>query len=261
LISRTFGNMHTFSLGYTKKLQRPFQVYLNPTVNYLDSLNIEYGNPNLQPVIMHNYLFSYTYQYSRVTLAASAFINHSLHNIEYVRMIRPGGGSAATWVNISSNTQYGTTFNLSYQGSHLTASLNNTLRSVHFNTDGTLPAKDGLQFSSAGYFSWKFNDGYTLGSFANFNTRNLSLQGYSTSSVWYYITLGKNFANDRLSLAARIENLFAHYQYTTEEIMTPTFSQQIRTRNMNRFFKLSIAWKIGKKELKLPVAPIQGNEN
>jgi hypothetical protein len=114
LISKTFG-AHTFTAGYTRRLQRPYIVYLNPLVTYQDSLNIERGNPLLKPVIIHNYSVAYTSVKNKWFINASVFLNRSVDNIEYVKTIKPGGGSESGWQNISNNSVYGAIFNLSYQ--------------------------------------------------------------------------------------------------------------------------------------------------
>lgn len=272
LISKTFLQAHTLSASYARRIQRPYMVYLNPVVsNYIDSLNIEYGNPELKPVILHHFLLTHAYTKRRITLNSSVFINHSTDNIEYVRTLRPGGVTESTWLNISSNTAYGASLNFSYQGKRFSLRLNNTLQSVHFNTDNTLPdtdntlsnnallsmnnallSKRGLIFSNGGYFSYKLNKGYILTSYTSFNTNAISLQGYSTGVQWYNIILSKNFLEGRLSTAIRIDNAFTRYQYITERTRTPSFSQETQTRNIYRFFRVSVSYKWGKKEVKTP---------
>ncbi|MEI9944347.1 MAG: TonB-dependent receptor [Chitinophagaceae bacterium] len=113
LVSRTFINSLTLPHGYAKRNQRPYTVYLNPVVNYIDSLNIEYGNPTLSPVINHNYTLTYSYQKRKALLDGSVFVSRSADNIEYVRTIKPSGVTESSWFNISNYTVYGATFNFS----------------------------------------------------------------------------------------------------------------------------------------------------
>lgn len=260
LISRSFSQAGVLSASYARRIQRPYMVYLNPVVsNYMDSLNIEYGNPDLKPVILHHFLLTHTYTRRRSTLSSSVFINHSAGNIEYVRMLRPGGTTESTWLNISSHAAYGASLNFSFQGKRFSFRINNTLQSVHFNAGNTLlmmnnglPSQRGLIFSNGGYFSCKLNKGYTLTSYTSFNTRSVSLQGYSTGVQWYNIILSKNFLENKLNTAIRIDNAFTRYQYITERTHTPSFTQEAQTRNIYRFFRVSISYKWGKKEVRLP---------
>ncbi len=282
LISRSLFQTQTLSASYARRIQRPYMVYLSPVVsNYIDSLNIEYGNPELKTVTLHHFLLTHTYTKRRITLNSSVFINHSTDNIEYVRTLRPGGVTESTWLNISSNTAYGASLNFSYQGKRISFRLNNTLQSVHFNTGNsllpdtsntfpstnstllsandaflskgnTLPSKRGLIFSNGGYFSYKLNKGYTLTSYTSFNTNAISLQGYSSGVQWYNIILSKNFPDGRLNTAIRIDNAFTRYQYIAERTRTSSFSQETQTRNIYRFFRVSISYRWGKKEVKTP---------
>lgn len=261
LISRTFKKSHTLSASYAKRIQRPYVVYLSPIVNYMDSLNIEYGNSTLKPIIIHDFLVTHSFTKNRIMLNSSVFINRSVDNIEYVRTVKSNGMTEATWFNISSNTVYGTSFAFSYQGKRFSFRLNNTLQSVFFNTDGTFPEKRGIVYSHGGYFSYKFNKGYTLTSYTNFNTRSISLQGSATGVQWYNILLSKSFMEDKWSIAARIDNIFTPYQYIAEKISTATFYQQMQTRNVYRFFRLNISYKLGKKEIRTPPQRIISNES
>jgi hypothetical protein len=251
LINRSF-NAFTLSLGYSQRIQRPYNVYLNPVINYVDSLNIEYGNPDLKPIIIHNYLATFFYQKGKVTVDGSVFLNRSANNIEYVRKLRPDGITESSWYNISSNTAYGGTINLGWQGKHFSFRLNNTFRSIFFNTDGTLPEKKGFIFLNSGYFSYKFNSGYTLTSYTTLNSRNITLQGSSTGQYWYNLILSRTYRDGKIFAAIRFDNFFNHYQYINEEISTDLFYQKTRTRNIYRFFRFSFTYKIGKKEIRLP---------
>jgi hypothetical protein len=251
LINRSFKSF-TVSLGYSQRILRPYNVYLNPVINYIDSLNIEYGNPDLKPVIIHNYLATYLYQKGKITLDGSAFVNRSANNIEYVRKLRPDGITESSWFNISSNTIYGGTINFGWQGKHFSFRLNNTFRSVFFNTDGSLPEKKGIIFLNSGYFSYKFNSGYTLTSYTTLNSRNITLQGSSTGQYWYNLILSKTYRDGKIFAAIRFDNFFNHYQYINEETSTDSFYQKSRTRNIYRFFRFSFTYKIGKKEIRVP---------
>ena len=58
-ISKTMDKGQSLKFSYTQRLSRPSIYYLNPYVNDVDPLNINYGNPNLDAEISHTFDLSY----------------------------------------------------------------------------------------------------------------------------------------------------------------------------------------------------------
>ncbi|MGV3684634.1 MAG: outer membrane beta-barrel protein [Daejeonella sp.] len=57
---------HNFSLGYSRRIDRPAYQDLNPFVYMLDELNFWQGNPFLQPQLSHRASFTYAYKSSTI---------------------------------------------------------------------------------------------------------------------------------------------------------------------------------------------------
>jgi hypothetical protein len=64
--------------------------------------------------------------------------------------------------------------------------------------------------------------------------------------------VNKEFLNGKLNLSARFDNLFEPYRYVTEVTDAETFKQHTESRYINRFFRLALRWKWGKKEIARP---------
>ncbi|HEY4336258.1 MAG TPA: TonB-dependent receptor, partial [Puia sp.] len=100
---------HTLSAGYSRKLIRPYIDNLNPVVNYLDSLNITYGNPALRPAYSDNYELNYNYRKSAWLLTTTLFLRRTSQSIENIRLLQSGGVVASTYANIAKNSILGLT--------------------------------------------------------------------------------------------------------------------------------------------------------
>ncbi len=62
-ISYETGN-HQYRLSYSRRIQRPGYLSLNPYYQYLDAYSIETGNPELKPQFYHSFELNYIYKNS-----------------------------------------------------------------------------------------------------------------------------------------------------------------------------------------------------
>jgi outer membrane receptor protein involved in Fe transport len=107
----------TIKLSYTQRLSRPGIWYLNPYVNDIDSMNINYGNPSLKAEISHSFELGYSYFTPKLNFTAtssSSFVNNS---IESFSKVLPNGAFVTTYENIGKNQRYGLNTYISYRPS------------------------------------------------------------------------------------------------------------------------------------------------
>lgn len=57
-INRELGEQQ-FKLGYSRRIRRPRYMDLNPYFNFVDTYNVQIGNPNLQPQFSNNFDFTW----------------------------------------------------------------------------------------------------------------------------------------------------------------------------------------------------------
>ncbi|HTE09690.1 MAG TPA: TonB-dependent receptor [Chitinophagaceae bacterium] len=252
IISKVIAPNHNISIGYARKLLRPYINYLNPVVNYIDSLNLEYGNPNLKPAITNSYDLSYTFQKSSWLLNVAMFYNQTGNSIEQVRIEQPNGIVANTYANVADYDVLGASINASLRLKRFTFAMTNTTRHLEFNSQNSYPYRDGFIISQSLDVSFKPSISFTVRAYANLNSRSINLQGFTTGVQSYTLSVNKELLNGKLNLSARCDNLFAPYRYVTEIVDTETFGQHLESRYINRFFRLAVRWKLGKKEVKRP---------
>lgn len=77
-INKEIANQQ-LKLGYSKRIRRPMYMELNPYFNFVDTYNIQIGNPNLQPQYSHNFDFNWV---PNDLVSLSIFSNFS-NNVMY----------------------------------------------------------------------------------------------------------------------------------------------------------------------------------
>jgi outer membrane receptor protein involved in Fe transport len=251
-VSKKITEGQNISAGYSRKLLRPYINYLNPVVNYIDSLNLEYGNPNLKPAITNSYDLSYTFQRSPWLLNVALFYNQMLNNIERVRIAQSGGVVANTYANISDYGIWGGSLNLSLRLKRFTFSMSNTTRYLDFGNQNGYLSRNGFVVNQSLDINYKPGTSWSIRTYANLNSRNMNIQGYTTGVQSYTFSVNKAFLDDALNLSGRCDNLFAAYRDVSEITDGATFNQRMDNRFINRFFRLSIRWKWGKKTVARP---------
>lgn len=252
IVSKVFAPHHNISIGYARKLLRPYINYLNPVVNYIDSLNLEYGNPDLKPAITNGYDLSYTFQKSSWLLNIALFYNQTGNSIEQVRIERPDGVIANTYANVAGYDAFGASINASLRLKRFTFTMTNTTQHLEFNSQNGYPYRDGFIINRSLDVSFKPSTSFTIRAYANLNSRSINFQGYTTGMQSYTLSVNKELLNGKLNLSARCDNLFAPCRHVTAFINTETFDQHIENRYINRFFRVAMRWKLGKKEVERP---------
>lgn len=77
-INHESGNQQ-FKLGYSRRIRRPSYIALNPYFNYVDTYNIQIGNPNLQPQFSNNFDFTWIPN----DLSSVSFYSNFSNNVMY----------------------------------------------------------------------------------------------------------------------------------------------------------------------------------
>jgi outer membrane receptor protein involved in Fe transport len=252
IVYKKISGSQQISIGYARKLLGPYINYQNPVVNYIDSLNLEYGNPHLKPAVTNSYDLSYTFQKSGWLLNLALFYNQTGNSIERVRIEQPGGVVANTYDNIGDNKIWGGSLSASLRLKQLIFSMTNTSRYLTFKDPNSNLYSNGFMMNQSMDVTYKPGKSWSLRTYANLSSRNISVQGYTNGVASYTISVGKSFFADALNFSARCENLFAPYRDVSEITKAATFDQQLETRYINRSFRVSVRWRWGKKTVSRP---------
>jgi len=92
---------NTIKFNYSTRLYRPKVVFLNPTVRYIDSLTISYGNPELTPYYKHKFKLKYTISKNKIYVTTSINYDYQPEYINRVGFTNAHGIYETSFENIS----------------------------------------------------------------------------------------------------------------------------------------------------------------
>ncbi|MDR0926632.1 MAG: TonB-dependent receptor family protein [Ignavibacteria bacterium] len=240
-----FGITHSFSISYSRRLQRPWYSELNPFERIIDSNSIWLGNPDLVPSYYNSYSFDYMFFTPKTTVTTSLFYRNTDNTSEYYHSLTPWGGIRSYPMNIAKNTSYGASITLNqtitdWWNLNAYFSLNNQMYealdygiekreqtnwSVSMNT--TLKLMDNLRLQLSGYYS----------------PSSISLQG--RYSGYYAVNAGLHydFFDDRMSAGLNLNNLI--FPNNNEFITFGDYFNSYSYYNwQHRQFSLRLSYKI-----------------
>jgi len=147
-----------FSLGYSRRINRPNADNLNPFTSYADPFNLRRGNPELRPEYIHSIDLGYEWSSKKVTLAVTAYQRYANNVINRVKVFYSDGTSAGTFANIDNSVNTGGEIVLQYR---------------------PLPIWRNMLSINSNYIKYTDNSGAT----ANFNREGLVIGGKMSSTL------------------------------------------------------------------------------
>lgn len=102
-----FAQNQDVQLSYSRRVSRPRHWYLNPYIDFTDSLNIRTGNPELTPEFTGSYDISYVLSKNRNSLTTSVFYRRTSDMIQRVSRLESAGVTWSSWENITDGESLG----------------------------------------------------------------------------------------------------------------------------------------------------------
>ena len=114
-----FSESSSFSLSYSKRINRPRGRFLNPISTLSSNINIFQGNPDIDPSLTDAIDLGYLKKWNKVTFNTSAYINITNDSFQFIR--RESGlfvdgvpVIVSTPINLAKEYRAGFEFNLNY---------------------------------------------------------------------------------------------------------------------------------------------------
>lgn len=224
---QTLPDFQELQLSYSRRVERPHNRILNPYVDRSDSLNLSYGNPELDPEYINSLEFGYSKLFDKTALTSSIFYRHTENAITNYTFIRPDGVTETTWRNLAKRLSYGVELTLS---SPVFEWLRTNSSFTYFKNEF-----NGLDISNSAY-SWIGKLNLTYMPARDFNLQvNLNYEGPNfmgqTKSKEQFSTdlaMKKDFLNGQLSVLFRLSDVFNTREWESETNGTNFFTSSYR---------------------------------
>lgn len=116
------GNNTSVSANYSKRITRPRDRFINPFASYTSNINLFQGNPDINPAYSDAFDIGFLKKWDKLTLNASAYLNHTTDAFQVVRKERGDFIDGIpviinTPFNLATDDKYGleTTINYNFQ--------------------------------------------------------------------------------------------------------------------------------------------------
>jgi outer membrane receptor protein involved in Fe transport len=240
-----------FSLGYSKRINRPSADNLNPFTSYADPYNLRRGNPALRPEYIHSFDLGFEYVKKKWSVTASFYQRYSFEVIQRVKLFYPDGTSAGTLANIDNSRSTGGELilqfkplpnwrnTLSANGNYIVYQDDNT--SVNFNRQGFVW---GMKYSTA-VDLWKKT--LTLQINGRYSAPSVTAQGRMQPRGSVEFSAEKTFKEGKWGVGMRVSDIFntQGFNFVVEQ---QTITQSSEFKWLTRRFYVSLRYKFGRND-------------
>ena len=221
-------NNQEFQLSYSRRVERPNNRRLNPYVDKTDSLNIQYGNPELNPEFVNSLELGYSKLFGKTSLTSSVFYRLTDDAITNYTILRDDSVTETTFINLAKSTSYGlelTATHPLFEWFRLNGSFsyfNTNFESPEISTsDNSWISKLSSVIFLAKDFNLQFN--------ANYNSPIITAQGKIKEVFSADFAAKKEFLDGQLSLTFRVSDIF-----NTREWDSQTFGTNFLTNSYRK---------------------------
>ncbi|HEX2934104.1 MAG TPA: TonB-dependent receptor [Bacteroidales bacterium] len=211
-LQQKLSKTNTLKISYRKSIQRPGANDLNPFVNYIDSVTIFRGNPNLGPSYTHKIEMNMSMQLGKSFITPGIYYSRFSDNVQQIKFINQDGITENFNENIGNGNEYG----LNFSGS---VKITNKIQlNPYFAVfSKTLNSVDLYNIREASKVSWRSNltlitnitDKLLFFSYFQYNSPYISAQRVIKRDAIYVFGLERNiFKNNNGKISITTINPF-----------------------------------------------------
>ncbi len=226
---QSLPNFQEVQLSYSRRVSRPNNRILNPYVDRSDSLNISYGNPELDPEFINALELGYSKLFGRTALTSSVFYRNTQDAITRYTIIRDDEVTETTWRNLAKNVSYGVELTASspifawFRANASFTYFRNEFEGFNISAeDYSWMSRLNTTFTPAKDFNFQIN--------LNYNAPGFSLQGTTKEQFSTDVAMRKDFMDGQLSLTFRVSDVFNTRKWESE-----TFGPNFLTTSYRKF--------------------------
>lgn len=229
-------------LSYSRRVERPNNRELNPFVDRSDSLNIQYGNPELNPEFINSIELGYSKFFGKTSLTSSVFYKITNDAISNFTILNEDGVTETTWRNLAKNSSYGIELTAShplFDWLRLNGSFS------YFNTkfEGQNLSKNDYSWLGKLNTTFMFSKDFNIQVNANYNSPIVTVQGKIKEMFSTDFAVKKDFMDGQLSVTFRVSDIFNTRKMNSETFGTNFFTTSYRKRE-SRVAYLGISYRL-----------------
>jgi hypothetical protein len=243
------SNALTLVLTYNDRLQRPSIWNLNPFKNNNDPLFITYGNPGLDPQVIHS-LSVQTRFLKGGTFAGITFMGtYSNSMIVQYASFDPSTGVTSTTsgnlgkeIAVSANGNVSTKINKDWN-----VFLNGSIRYSHVVNKMDLSQRNaGFGGNANLNTSYSINKRFTASGYVGFYRSPVTIQTHYPLNIWYGINAGYKFFKEKFTVSVGAANFLQKYRDYKLVTKDPAFVYTSTSTMPFRGLSVSLSWNFGK---------------
>lgn len=109
LVAYNVDDAHQVKLSFSTRIRRPNDGgQLDPTLQYIDPLNVSRGNPYLKPEYIRAFELGLQRTQEHLTVQVTPFFRHTVDAVRAIRTIDGAGVTTRTFANVATANSYGT---------------------------------------------------------------------------------------------------------------------------------------------------------
>ncbi|MFM7565894.1 MAG: TonB-dependent receptor domain-containing protein [Flavobacteriales bacterium] len=241
-----------FGLSYSRRITRASSSDLNPFTSYADPLNLQRGNPYLQPEFIDSYDLTYTWEGKALSFSTSLFYRRTTNMISRVRLFAEDNASVQTFINLNAANSLGSELVFNYKPlSWFRTTLSTNVNYIQYQTDIASWNRSGFNWSAkcnASVDFWKKTA--TLQLNVNYIAPRITILGTVQRRGATDIAFDKRLG-EHWTLGCKVTDIFnrqGFYAYLRQ----PTITQDIEFKWLTRRFYINVSYKFGKLEMTKP---------
>lgn len=243
-----FAENENLTLGYNRRINRPWRWFLNPFPSRSSEANVFQGNPDLDPAYASAFDLGYLKRWKKITLTSSIYFQYETDSFERVQeetgeVTNNGVNIIRTLpINLSTNQRYGFELGLMYNPFKWW-SLNGSFNYFKFETKGFYNEVD-YGAKSDSYFG-RFSSKIKLPAKMEFQSNafyrgpHKNAQTKSDGMLSVDLALSKELFNDNATISVNVSDLLdtrKRSSFTTTDFFTSDSEFQWRPRTITLNF-------------------------
>jgi len=200
----------TIGLNYTRRINRPGFFDLNPYVSYGDPLNLETGNPSLEPEIADLLEVNYHQEWKSISMDLTLYNRRTSNSIQPIVQPIDNNRTLETSVNIGSENSSGVEAQLEYSANKIFKTSGSFVlaqykyeapeNEISYNKQTTWSVRTKQEF--------RLNNNWKIEISETYRAPAYQIQQKRHEVFYVNIGIGKKFNNKRGSLSLSVRDVF-----------------------------------------------------